>query len=457
MFFINHVGLVLLESLTLLVLYLYMLDNLVFLRTHWLKSIIFLMSYLILHQILNHFNNLHWTIIYLAFCIIALEILTKINFYTNLAANIFTFLIFGVTDVTVSMPAAYFLDIAFPIAKNNALVYMKAMLLIRPVQILIIRLLAGFVIKPKYYRLHLFNKKNRSVIYSLLTILIMRAFFEFISNQTENKLEILISGFLFIAVVLLSFLDRKERLKLLELENKLNLQKEYCRHMEQIVDAFRKEKHDFKNQISTLVALCSMPGSSQEVREYAMKLTCRQKLNELHFYNTGNKYLDGLLSVKSNMASNKGIHFEVDVEASLENILVDDVDLTSIVGNILDNAFDAVLMNPPEKKKIVSLTIYREDNRCSISISNNGSQIPEADRKHIFDYKFSTKSGREGERGYGLYIVKELISRNKGEISFHSDEFETEFIISFRYREDTDEASLKNNNSLKYDRSIFSR
>lgn len=94
-FFINHVGLVLLESLTLLVLYLYMLDNLVFLRTHWLKSIIFLMSYLILHQILNHFNNLHWTIIYLAFCIIALEILTKINFYTNLAANIFTFLILG--------------------------------------------------------------------------------------------------------------------------------------------------------------------------------------------------------------------------------------------------------------------------------------------------------------------------------------------------------------------------
>ena len=143
----------------------------------------------------------------------------------------------------------------------------------------------------------------------------------------------------------------------------------------------------------------------------------------------------------------------MDVEASLENILVR-WDLTSIVGNIL------IMPLMPSysirrKEKIVSLTIYREDNRCSISISNNGSQIPEADRKHIFDYKFSTKSGREGERGYGLYIVKELISRSKGEISFHSDEFETEFIISFRYREDTDEASLKNNNSLKYNVYLF--
>ena len=229
----------------------------------------------------------------------------------------------------------------------------------------------------------------------------------------------------------------------MDIENKLLLQKEYSKNMEQIVDAVRKERHDFNNHISTLLALCTMPGSgaADRIRAYAQKLTNNQEQKGTHLY--GNKYLDGLLSVKNNRAINKGIHFEVDVVTTLENVSVDDVDLTSIVGNILDNAFDAVLMNPPEKKKIVSLSIFDEDNRCCISISNNGIEIPEKHKKHIFDYKYSTKKKAEGERGYGLYIVKELITRNKGEITFHSNEFETEFLIAFQYKVDT-KSSLEN-------------
>ena len=39
---------------------------------------------------------------------------------------------------------------------------------------------------------------------------------------------------------------------------------------------------------------------------------------------------------------------------------VDNVDLTTIVGNIIDNAFDAVLMDKDIMKKIVSLLIYED-------------------------------------------------------------------------------------------------
>ena len=112
------------------------------------------MSYLIL-QILNHFNNLHWTIIYLAFCIIALEILTKINFYTNLAANIFTFLILG-HRCNRSMPAhtswifshREIMPWFTPSNASHTSCTNRG-----------IRLLAGFVIKPNI-TIHLFNKKT---------------------------------------------------------------------------------------------------------------------------------------------------------------------------------------------------------------------------------------------------------------------------------------------------------
>ena len=49
----------------------------------------------------------------------------------------------------------------------------------------------------------------------------------------------------------------------MDIENKLLLQKEYSKNMEQIVDAVRKERHDFNNHISTLLAICTMPGSEQ--------------------------------------------------------------------------------------------------------------------------------------------------------------------------------------------------
>ena len=54
-------------------------------------------------------------------------------------------------------------------------------------------------------------------------------------------------------------------------------------------------------------------------------MTNNQEQKGTHFYHTGNKYLDGLLSVKNNLAINKGIHFEVDVVTTLENVSVDDV------------------------------------------------------------------------------------------------------------------------------------
>ena len=104
------------------------------------------------------------------------------------------------------------------------------------------------------------------------------------------------------------------------------------------------------------------------------------------------------------------------------------------------------MMNPPDKKKIVSLSVFEEDDQCCISISNNGSKIPEVHQKHIFEYKYSTKDKLEGERGYGLYIVNELTQRNQGVISFRSDEYETEFLLCLNFKTNADKRSTEKTN-----------
>ncbi|HBG75511.1 MAG TPA: hypothetical protein DDW86_00960, partial [Clostridiales bacterium] len=54
----------------------------------------------------------------------------------------------------------------------------------------------------------------------------------------------------------------------------------------------------------------------------------------------------------------------------------------------------------------------------------------------------------EGERGYGLFIVKELVDRNNGKIIFNSSEFETEFRILFRRSEKSVSSHVDPNNSM---------
>ena len=232
----------------------------------------------------------------------------------------------------------------------------------------------------------------------------------------------------------LSILELNEAVKLKEIANRLKLQEEYSRNMEAILDAVRKEKHDFKNHISTLVALCTMQesGVADSVKAYARKLTNNNDFSGFCFYQAGNKYLDGLLSVKSNIAKNDGIHFEVDIETTLERISVDDVDLTSIVGNIVDNAFDAVSFNPAFKSRIVSLSIYEENVQCCISISNNGKEIPEADKKHIFDYKFPPKKKKKETGDTASLFVKERFPGIRARSPFTAMSLKPNFSSHFR-------------------------
>ena len=435
-FILNRVIFIILEGAILLFLLLYLLGKLEFWRTDTLKAAAYIALYYILSIFLFNYRGLPITFFYIVFSILIFSYLTRTNLYLSIAVNIIVFLIYGITEMISSIIVLYFMGVPFTTAMGDDFTQMKALIFIRPIQTAMIYIATRFRVNLNYLQKSFSPKDTSSTSFLLLILFFMSVFY---SNGTKyiNDLGVLLSsGLMFLSVILLGILDTRERIKLINIENQLKLQQEYSRNMELIVDAVRKEKHDYKNHISTLVALCTMnePEVLSRVKAYALKLTENINSSGFHFYNTGNKYLDGLLAVKNNIAADSDIIFEVDTETTLDsmNISVDDVDLTTIVGNIVDNAFDAVMTNPEDRKKIVSLSIYEEDGKCYISVSNNGPEIPDVHKKHIFEYKYSTKAKSSGERGYGLYIVRELILKNHGEITFRTNEFETEFLISFK-------------------------
>jgi C4-dicarboxylate-specific signal transduction histidine kinase len=85
-----------------------------------------------------------------------------------------------------------------------------------------------------------------------------------------------------------------------------------------------------------------------------------------------------------------------------------------VITNLIQNALHSV-----SKKKTpqIGVQIVSEPTQTIVSITDNGSGIPDKLKSKIFEPKFTTKSAG---MGLGLGIVKNIIKSHKGKISFVS-------------------------------------
>ncbi|MEA3495883.1 MAG: ATP-binding protein [Bacteroidota bacterium] len=107
-------------------------------------------------------------------------------------------------------------------------------------------------------------------------------------------------------------------------------------------------------------------------------------------------------------------------------ILADKDQLLRGLNNIIKNAIHAI---PPEREGLIKIITHKENDNIIISITDNGSGIPDDIHNKIFIPNFSTKSSG---MGLGLAIVSGIIKNAKGEIWFETKKDKgTTFFISF--------------------------
>ncbi|MCR4436463.1 MAG: ATP-binding protein [Clostridiales bacterium] len=265
----------------------------------------------------------------------------------------------------------------------------------------------------------------------------MMGFFLICSNYatSSGKSIVLYNILLFVIYLLyiaLAFFDLKERSRLVGLQNKLKLYEEDVKNLEGIINIIRREKHDFLNHINTVFALTKLnkPDSLERIGAYLQKLTNNLQ-SSYKFYNTGNDFVDGLLAIKSNTCYENNIELIVDIEDELTYADVDESDLPTIIGNILNNAIEAV-MSEPGSHRYIAINTYVEEDNYYISIANNGPAIPEKILDTIFENGFTTKQNNSIDHGYGLFITMQYVKRNGGRITVESTDERTEFLIEFK-------------------------
>lgn len=90
-------------------------------------------------------------------------------------------------------------------------------------------------------------------------------------------------------------------------------------------------------------------------------------------------------------------------------------ELVQVWVNLIHNALQAM-----DYQGTLTITIKREANEAVVTIGDTGPGIPEAIRDKIFDVFFTTKAVGEGS-GLGLDIVKKIVNKHHGKISFETE------------------------------------
>lgn len=194
------------------------------------------------------------------------------------------------------------------------------------------------------------------------------------------------------------------------------LQKYYL-EVENMYRKMRGWRHDYRHHIQVM-KVHAANGEYDEIDRYLDMLD--EDLTQVEtVIRTGNRMADAILNSKLSLAAQKEIR--VKAEAKIPTALtVSEVDLAIVIGNLLDNAIDACMELPPERR-LIRVYMEMKGTYLYISLTNTAG----GRKKH----SFATTKG--AGHGFGLARVDDVIQKHGGYIRRASEDesFSTEVLL----------------------------
>ncbi|MDR3414504.1 MAG: sensor histidine kinase [Formivibrio sp.] len=186
-------------------------------------------------------------------------------------------------------------------------------------------------------------------------------------------------------------------------------------------DNLRVVRHEHMNWISTLSGLLEMRHYDEAFQLAKMQSETQQRVLDYISATFSHPQICGLLIGKYYRARELGLELVFDPGCRLTELPrgLTISEWMSIIGNLLDNAFDATL-SVEERNQKVTLFLADSATEVIIEVADNGCGVNEELRNQIFERGVSSKPG--GERGIGLYLVKTYVEQAGGAITIDDNE-----------------------------------
>ncbi|MFF0559049.1 ATP-binding protein [Streptomyces sp. NPDC004266] len=179
-------------------------------------------------------------------------------------------------------------------------------------------------------------------------------------------------------------------------------------------EALRSQAHEAANRLHAVVSLIELGRVAEAVEFATAELELAQALTDRVVDAVGEPVLAALLLGKAAQANERGVELVLTEDSRIDDGRVPAAlpsrDLVTILGNLIDNAVEAV-GGTPHARVTVTVAARAGDGELLLRVADNGPGVRPADREAVLGRGWST---RGPGRGLGLALVGQAVSRASG-------------------------------------------
>ena len=194
------------------------------------------------------------------------------------------------------------------------------------------------------------------------------------------------------------------------------LQKHY-EEVENMYAKMRGWRHDYRHHIQTM-KVHAANGEYEEISRY-LDMLDDDLTNVETVIKTGNRMADAILNSKLSIAAKNGITVKAEAKIPV-SLRVSELDLCIIIGNLLDNAIDAC-MELPVEKRLIRIYMEMKGNFLYLALTNTSG----GKKKKNF------RSTKGAGHGFGISRMDAVVEKYGGYIARASEDeaFSTEVLL----------------------------
>lgn len=179
-----------------------------------------------------------------------------------------------------------------------------------------------------------------------------------------------------------------------------------------LTESLRAQNHEAANRLHAVVSLIEMGRPERAVEFATDELRVAQDMTDRIVGSVEEPVLAALLLGKTAQAAERAIELVLHGGIAADHLDVAPRDLVTVVGNLVDNAFDAV-SDAAERR--VAVRIDGDAHGIRIVVGDSGAGVPSKDAERVLERGWSTKAS-DG-RGLGLALVGQVARRHGGTVS----------------------------------------